>query len=110
MPSAQKRSSRPGVLTGGSLPVTSRAACMAWLQLRAARRQGGAGDRAGAAPAGCRSEAAGCAGEHGLDRGWLGEGRSVLVVANRVAMAQRLFRELAPAGDSAVLLHSRFRY
>jgi CRISPR-associated endonuclease/helicase Cas3 len=42
-------------------------------------------------------------------RGWLGEGRSVLVVANRVAMAQRVF-DLLASDDSAVLLHSRFRY
>lgn len=45
-------------------------------------------------------------------RGWLGEGCSVLVVANRVAAAQELFLEFAPEADddSAVLLHSRFRY
>jgi CRISPR-associated endonuclease/helicase Cas3 len=47
-----------------------------------------------------------------LDRigDWLGEGRSVLVVANRVAVAQTLFALLAADDDSAVLLHSRFRY
>ena len=45
-------------------------------------------------------------------RGWLGDGRSVLVVCNRVAAAQRVFQELAPDRDdkSALLLHSRFRY
>jgi CRISPR-associated endonuclease/helicase Cas3 len=45
-------------------------------------------------------------------RGWLGDGRSVLVVCNRVATAQRVFQELAPDQDdeSALLLHSRFRY
>lgn len=50
-------------------------------------------------------------------RGWLGEGHSVLVVANTVAMAQQLYGTLASAahdvlpGDrtAAVLLHSRFR-
>lgn len=45
-------------------------------------------------------------------RGWLAEGRSVLAVANTVAAAQRLFRELAPeeSDDAALLLHSRFKY
>lgn len=44
-------------------------------------------------------------------KGWLGEGRSVLVVANTVRTAQRVFRELSPdpEDDDAVLLHSRFR-
>ena len=50
-------------------------------------------------------------------RGWLADGHSVLAVANRVAIAQQLFRELAPAArdlvpddpDAAMLLHSRFR-
>lgn len=44
-------------------------------------------------------------------RGWLGDGHSVLVVANTVRTAQHLFRELAPVPDdeNAVLLHSRFR-
>jgi CRISPR-associated endonuclease/helicase Cas3 len=48
---------------------------------------------------------------------WLAEGRSVLAVANRVAVAQHVFRALAPAAqgcfpgdpDAALLLHSRFR-
>lgn len=45
-------------------------------------------------------------------RGWLAEGRSVLAVANTVATAQQVYRELAPDGtdDSALLLHSRFKY
>lgn len=42
-------------------------------------------------------------------RDWLDGGRSVLVVANRVAVAQKLF-SLLDSGDSSVLLHSRFRY
>ena len=44
-------------------------------------------------------------------RGWLGEGRSVLVVANTVRTAQRVFSELSPdpGDEDAVLLHSRFR-
>lgn len=50
-------------------------------------------------------------------RGWLMDGHSVLVVANTVATAQRLFTELAPTArqacpgdpDAAILLHSRFR-
>jgi len=44
-------------------------------------------------------------------RGWLGEGRSVLVVANTVRTAQRVFGELSPdpGDEDAVLLHSRFR-
>ena len=44
-------------------------------------------------------------------RRWLGEGHSVLVVANTVRAAQSVFRELAPDPDDedAVLLHSRFR-
>jgi CRISPR-associated endonuclease/helicase Cas3 len=44
-------------------------------------------------------------------RGWLRDGHSVLVVANTVRTAQRVFGELAPdPGDfDAVLLHSRFR-
>lgn len=42
-------------------------------------------------------------------RDWLDEGRSVLVVANRVTVAQKLF-DLLDSGDSAVLLHSRFKY
>jgi CRISPR-associated endonuclease/helicase Cas3 len=47
-------------------------------------------------------------------RAWLADGRSVLAVANTVATAQQVFRELAPEGtseddDAAVLLHSRFR-
>jgi CRISPR-associated endonuclease/helicase Cas3 len=40
-------------------------------------------------------------------RGWLADGRSVLAVANTVATAQHLFRDLAAA--DAVLLHSRFK-
>jgi CRISPR-associated endonuclease/helicase Cas3 len=45
-------------------------------------------------------------------RGWLDGGRSVLVVANTVTTAQQIFTELAPApdDDSALLLHSRFKY
>jgi CRISPR-associated endonuclease/helicase Cas3 len=45
-------------------------------------------------------------------RGWLAEGRSVLAVANTVAAAQRLYRELAPGtgDDQVLLLHSRFKY
>jgi CRISPR-associated endonuclease/helicase Cas3 len=48
-------------------------------------------------------------------RHWLADGQSVLAVANTVATAQRLFRELAGAAASAdptaaMLLHSRFRY
>jgi CRISPR-associated endonuclease/helicase Cas3 len=50
-------------------------------------------------------------------RGWLSDGHSVLAVANTVAGAQRLHRELLPAADqifpgddtAALLLHSRFR-
>jgi CRISPR-associated endonuclease/helicase Cas3 len=50
-------------------------------------------------------------------RGWLEQGHSVLAVANTVATAQRLYRELLPVaadvfpGDdtAALLLHSRFR-
>jgi CRISPR-associated endonuclease/helicase Cas3 len=43
-------------------------------------------------------------------REWLGDGHSVLVVANTVRTAQRVFQELAPdPDDDAVLLHSRFR-
>jgi CRISPR-associated endonuclease/helicase Cas3 len=44
-------------------------------------------------------------------RGWLGEGHSVLVIANTVRTAQRVFRELAPdpEDEDAALLHSRFR-
>jgi len=50
-------------------------------------------------------------------RRWLTEGHSVLVVANTVATAQRLYRELAGHAravlpddpDAAILLHSRFR-
>jgi CRISPR-associated endonuclease/helicase Cas3 len=46
-------------------------------------------------------------------REWLGDGHSVLVVANTVRIAQCVFRELAPDPDpgdeDAVLLHSRFR-
>jgi CRISPR-associated endonuclease/helicase Cas3 len=44
-------------------------------------------------------------------RGWLGDGHSVLVVANTVRTAQRVFQDLAPDPDDhdAVLLHSRFR-
>jgi CRISPR-associated endonuclease/helicase Cas3 len=42
---------------------------------------------------------------------WLGDGRSVLVVANTVRTAQQVFHELAPdpGDENAVLLHSRFR-
>jgi CRISPR-associated endonuclease/helicase Cas3 len=51
--------------------------------------------------------------EASLDRirDWLGGGHSVLVVANTVRTAQRVFGELAPdPGDEhAILLHSRFR-
>lgn len=43
-------------------------------------------------------------------RGWLAEGRSVLVVANRVTMAQQLFKLLDTGDASSVLLHSRFKY
>jgi CRISPR-associated endonuclease/helicase Cas3 len=45
-------------------------------------------------------------------REWLAGGHSVLVVANTVARAQRIFRALAPDpdDDSALLLHSRFKY
>lgn len=51
-------------------------------------------------------------------RGWLAEGHGVLVVANTVARAQQLYRELRPAAlqtypgdtDAAILLHSRFRH
>lgn len=44
-------------------------------------------------------------------RGWLADGRSVLVVCNTVATAQHVFRELAPEPDNeAALLHSRFKY
>lgn len=45
-------------------------------------------------------------------RTWLAGGRSVLVVANTVKTAQQVFTELAPGtgDDSALLLHSRFRY
>jgi CRISPR-associated endonuclease/helicase Cas3 len=44
-------------------------------------------------------------------RQWLGDGHSVLVVANTVRTAQRVFQELAPdpGDEDAVLLHSRFR-
>ncbi len=49
-------------------------------------------------------------------RGWLADGRSVLVVANSVRTAQRLYAELATTAraafddiDAAVLLHARFR-
>jgi CRISPR-associated endonuclease/helicase Cas3 len=44
-------------------------------------------------------------------RGWLGDGHSVLVVANTVRTAQRVFRELAPDPDAedAVLLHAKFK-
>ncbi|HEX3957245.1 MAG TPA: CRISPR-associated helicase Cas3' [Trebonia sp.] len=44
-------------------------------------------------------------------REWLGDGHSVLVVANTVRTAQRVFQELAPdpEDENAVLLHSRFR-
>ncbi|MEV5501629.1 CRISPR-associated helicase Cas3' [Nonomuraea fuscirosea] len=40
-------------------------------------------------------------------RSWLDEGQSVLVIANTVAMAQKLYRELDH--PDAMLLHSRFR-
>ena len=55
-----------------------------------------------------------CAGSLDRIRGWLADGRSVLAVANTVAAAQHLYRELAPGdpggGDPAVLLlHSRFK-
>jgi CRISPR-associated endonuclease/helicase Cas3 len=43
---------------------------------------------------------------------WLADGRSVLAVANTVAAAQELFREIVsvvPEGQEAFLLHSRFR-
>jgi CRISPR-associated endonuclease/helicase Cas3 len=43
-------------------------------------------------------------------RGWIGEGQSVLVIANRVAVAQRLFNLLAPEAPDSELLHSRFKY
>ena len=44
-------------------------------------------------------------------RGWLAGGHSTLVVANTVARAQQVFRELAAGmnDDDAVLLHSRFK-
>ncbi|WP_433338874.1 CRISPR-associated helicase Cas3' [Spirillospora sp. CA-294931] len=50
-------------------------------------------------------------------RRWLVEGHSVLLVANTVATAQRLYNDLAPCArtlcpgdpDAAILLHSRFR-
>ncbi|MFD7729484.1 CRISPR-associated helicase Cas3' [Kitasatospora phosalacinea] len=50
-------------------------------------------------------------------RGWLGDGHSVLVVANTVATAQKLFEELVDEvwaacpddEDAAILLHSRFK-
>ncbi len=42
-------------------------------------------------------------------RSRLAAGDSVLVVANNVADAQRLFAELEPEADAAFLLHSRFR-
>jgi CRISPR-associated endonuclease/helicase Cas3 len=46
-------------------------------------------------------------------RDWLAEGHSVLVVANTVSMAQKLYAELADVRpddpEAAVLLHSRFR-
>ncbi|WP_405107964.1 CRISPR-associated helicase Cas3' [Micromonospora sp. NBC_01405] len=53
-----------------------------------------------------------------LVRSWLGDGHSVLLVANTVATAQALYTALAPAAreaagvgnpDAALLLHSRFR-
>lgn len=45
-------------------------------------------------------------------RQWLADGRSVLVVCNTVATAQRVFGELVPDCDDqcGLLLHSRFRY
>ena len=51
-------------------------------------------------------------------RQWLAEGHSVLVVANTVSRAQKLFGELAPDAsaahpddpNAAILLHSRFRH
>jgi CRISPR-associated endonuclease/helicase Cas3 len=45
-------------------------------------------------------------------RGWLADGHSVLAVANTVATAQQLFRDLADDaadGQDAFLLHSRFK-
>ena len=53
-----------------------------------------------------------------LFRSWLGDGHSVLLVANTVATAQELYTALAPAAraaagaadqDAALLLHSCFR-
>lgn len=45
-------------------------------------------------------------------RDWLADGRSVLAVANTVATAQQIFLELGQGenDDSALLLHSRFKY
>jgi CRISPR-associated endonuclease/helicase Cas3 len=50
-------------------------------------------------------------GSLGRIQDWLAEGHSVLVVANTVARAQRVFRELSAGtgGDDAMLLHSRFK-